>query len=113
MGMHPESHGCDVCLQSKDGLERVGEDLHRRAIAHFEPREAGHGVSYQNDFLHRCPLCRTAWLHQYWEIDTPETAFEEFGIRYAEWTRLSEAEVMEICCALESGDLLPQDRFRG
>ena len=107
-----EPGACEVCSLSKDGLEQVGDDLHRRAFAHFDPPEHHWRTSYQSDVLYRCPACGTMWLHQYWEIDTPETALEEWGLRNYEWTCLTSNAVEEIGQALLSGVLIPQNRFR-
>ena len=52
------------------------------------------------------------WLHQHWNIDSPETALEERGRRNYEWTCLTSDAVEEIGQALSSGALIPQNRFR-
>jgi hypothetical protein len=106
------AQACEVCLSSKSALKEVGGELHRAAFAHYSPPEDGWRTSYQNDLLFRCPKCGTAWLLQYWEIETPDTEFEEWGIRNSEWTRLTAEDVTEINSALASGTLLPQVRFR-
>jgi hypothetical protein len=83
----------------------MGGDLCGRAFSRIA------GVSYQNDFMRRCSWCGTRWLQQYWEIDTPETAYEEFGERYEVWTVLDERDVALIENAVSSGGFLSQDHF--
>ena len=69
-------------------------------------------TTHQSDVLYRCPACGTMWLHQHWNIDSPETALEERGRRNYEWTCLTSDAVEEIGQALSSGALIPQNRFR-
>lgn len=96
--------GCSQCQGSKDGLEQVSDELRDRAFQRV--------TFYQNDLLYRCPLCGTAWLHQYWEIDTPETALDEFGERHWEWIALTDDDVAEIEQAEDASRPLAHDRFR-
>jgi hypothetical protein len=104
--------GCEECRQSDDGLEKASDDLHRTIFDRFRPSEPGHSLSYQNDFLYRCSACATIWLSQFWEIDTPETALEEWGITYRTRVALTAEDVMLIEETRESGRLLPHDTFR-
>lgn len=112
MGRPESEAGCQECRSSREGLERLGEDLHRRAIDRMDVAGPEKSLSYQNDLMHVCPNCGTRWLQQYWEIDTPETAYEEFGERYVAWTALDDSDVALIENALSTGVLLPQDQFR-
>jgi hypothetical protein len=68
-------------------------------------------VGYQNDFVYKCKECSAWWLLQYWEVDTPETAYEEFGHRYHRALPLSAAQVALIRVAVRSGKKLPHDQF--
>lgn len=77
----------------------------------FAPTEPGHSVSYQNDMLYRCPACGTVWLSQFWEIDTPETQYEEWGITSKVRTPLASEDLVVIEDAISSGDRLAHDTF--
>lgn len=70
----------------------------------------GH-VGYQNDFVYKCKKCGALWLLQYWEVDTPETEYQEFGHRYRRTLPLSNAQVALIRVAVKSGKKLPHDQF--
>lgn len=103
-GKGPEL-GCLECRSSRDGLEDVGGELCNRAFRRVS------GASYQNDIMHRCPGCGTRWLQQYWEIDTSDTAYEEFGERYEVWTALEGRDVAVVENAVATGALLSHDQF--
>ncbi len=94
-------HGHQVVIE--EALEQIGDELKDRAFARV--------TSYQSDLLYRCGSCGTAWLQQYWEVDTPETAFEEFGERFWQWTALTRRDVAEIEEAVKARSPLPHDRF--
>ncbi len=95
--------GCPSCNRSKDGLNVVHKELRELAFERI--------TFYQYDELLVCPACGDHWLSQYWEIDTPETALEEFGERYRNWTRVSPQGVQLIEETIKSGELLRHDHF--
>jgi hypothetical protein len=73
--------------------------------------EPGGRVSYQNDFVYRCAVFGATWLEQYWEVDTPETEAQEWGIRHWREIPLTDAQVSAIRAALKSGQKLRHDEF--
>ena len=118
--------GCDVCRRELESFEHphlinvfatdvLGGDLsglQRRVIqAPTQLDEANGHVTYQNDFVYQCTACRAFWLQQYWEVVTPEAAYEEFGHRYVRVLPLSLQQVALIRTTLESGGKLPHNQF--
>lgn len=102
--MAAESNGaCASCRSSHAQLEQVGDRLDHLAFNVSE--------SYQMDRLHRCTLCGTFWLQQYWEDFDDADPFAEFGTRCEEWTELTADDVASIAEAMDTGTLLPQRRF--
>ncbi len=107
----PGEDGCEQCRDSDSSLETIGSDLHRVVIENFEPQDRSHRLSYQNDFLRRCPACGTTWLSQFWEVDTPETAYEEWGLTYVARTALTTEQVQMIDQAILTGSKYPHGFF--
>jgi hypothetical protein len=124
--MKQDESGCDVC---RGELENSGHDhlinvfatdsfggdlsgLQRLVIqAPTQLDEADGRVTYQNDFVYQCTACQAFWLQQYWEVDTPETAYDEFGHRYVRVLPLSLQQVALIRTTLEAGGKLPHNQF--
>lgn len=103
--------GCTAC-RAGENCTRVGGDLHLVVFDRYEPDAPDQQPTYQNDFLVQCRECATFWLEQYWEYDTPELQFEEFGVRNRAWIALTAQDLAEIDSARASGRLLPQNHFR-
>lgn len=102
--MAAESSGaCASCRSSHAQLEQVVDRLDHLAFNVSQ--------SYQMDRLHRCNLCGTFWLQQYWEEFDAADPFSEFGTRYEEWTELTADDVASIAEAMDTGRLLSQRRF--
>ena len=101
---------CQQCLDrtagksNDDGFEMLHPEL--REIG-FERVEC-----YQYDRVDRCKLCGRAWLRQYWEFDTEETQFEEWGERNWFQCQLSDDDLREIEAAVAAGTPLAHARFR-
>lgn len=110
--MGDSESGCEKCSASKTQLVQVGKDLKGIAIDWYVPEDPSWRTTYQNDLLHQCTSCGAMWLQQYWECDTPETEFEEFGVRHWSWSLLDAGQVSAIDSALDSGQLLPHGHFR-
>lgn len=106
-----EEHGCDRCrptgtfghFDPDDELETIIAEA-RSSFGEI-PVEAGQGVSYRNDSVKRCAACGTHWLNQFWEVDSEETKYMEWGITYRTVTPLSPAEAAKIRTALETHEL--------
>jgi hypothetical protein len=118
--------GCRLCRHDLESFEKPhlvnvfakqlpGGDLSglRRVVVQSPTRltEVDGHVGYQNDLVYKCKECSACWLLQYWEVDTPETAYEEFGYRYWRTLPLSDAQVALIRVAVKSGKKLPHDQF--
>jgi hypothetical protein len=118
--------GCAVCSHELESFEKPhlinlfasnvpGGDLSGLARLVIEApthvSEANGRVTYQNDFVYQCTACEALWLQQYWEVDTPETAMEEFGHRYQRILPLSSRQVALIRAAVRSGRKLAHNQF--
>jgi len=68
-------------------------------------------IFYENSFVHRCKKCKTLWLSQYWEIDTPDRKYEEFGNRNWRLTVISSEDLALIKSAIKAGRKLDHDCF--
>ena len=115
--------GCTVCRQELGALEKphlsdvfaatpTGGDLRKTLFEDpADLTEPGGRISYRNDNVFRCRECQGLWLRQYWEVDTPDRAFEEFGYRHWRSTPLSERQLSVIRSALKAGRKLSHNRF--
>ncbi len=68
-------------------------------------------IFYENCFVYRCKKCKGLWLSQYWEIDTPERKFEEFGQRNRRLTAISNDDLALIKSAIKAKRKLDHDCF--
>lgn len=121
-----QSLGCDVCrgeLEAflKPHLENIfagalprGDlsGIGRRVMeSPSQLMEVDGHVTYQNDFVYECKECHALWLQQYWEVETPETTFREFGHRYVRVLPISSSQVEDIWAAIRSARKLSHDEF--
>lgn len=98
-------------MSETKSVTQVGDDLARVVFERHRPANSDHRTSYQNDYLTQCDHCGSRWLHQFWEVETSDTEFEEHGVAYARWTELSDEDLAAIELAAESGERLAHNHF--
>lgn len=104
--------GCAKCRESWKTLEPEGGPLLGGAIerARYD-KDVYTYVSYESAAIQRCPACGTRWLVQYWELESAETEFEEWGERHWAVSPLDYEDVAIILAAQTTGQPLPHDYF--